>query len=186
MCSFYDAPSAFDNFLWKGIILTLLEICDIMVLPIEKAGSVSHERRVMPEVVGERVPWVSVQSYRQEDQEKVARKEITYTDDLPGKMYTFFRNYSDTGAPSFLKFATSVNMTLADIESFRTEEKFDRAYRECSEIRRDYLIDNGLTKRFDSSFTKFLLSTEFRMGEEKISDEERNIQLTLEVVGNEN
>ena len=116
----------------------------------------------------------------------MARKKITYTDDLPGKMYTFFRNYSDIGAPSFLKFATSVNMTLADIESFRKEEKFDRAYRECSEIRRDYLIDNGLTKRFDSSFTKFILSTEFRMGEEKISDEERNIQLTLEVVENEN
>ena len=101
-------------------------------------------------------------------------------------MYAFFRNYSDIGAPSFLKFAASVNITLADLESFREKDKFDRAYRECSEIRRDYLIDNGLTKRFDSSFTKFILNSEFRMGEEKISDEERNIQLTLEVIENEN
>ena len=114
------------------------------------------------------------------------RKKTKYTDDLPGKMYAFFRNYSDIGAPSFLKFAASVNITLADLESFREKDKFDRAYRECSEIRRDYLIDNGLTKRFDSSFTKFILNSEFRMGEEKISDEERNIQLTLEVIENEN
>ena len=114
------------------------------------------------------------------------RKKTKYTDDLPGRMYAFFRNYSDIGAPSFLKFAASVNITLADLESFREKDKFDRAYRECSEIRRDYLIDNGLTKRFDSSFTKFILNSEFRMGEEKISDEERNIQLTLEVIENEN
>ena len=114
------------------------------------------------------------------------KKKTKYTDDLPRKMYTFFKNYSDIGAPSFLKFAASVNMTLADLESFRKKDKFDRAYRECSEIRRDYLIDNGLTKRFDSSFTKFILNSEFRMGEEKISDEERNIQLTLEVVDNAN
>ena len=114
------------------------------------------------------------------------RKKTKYTDDLPGRMYAFFRNYSDIGAPSFLKFAASVNITLADLESFREKDKFDRAYRECSEIRRDYLIDTGLTKRFDSSFTKFILNSEFRMGEEKISDEERNIQLTLEVIENEN
>ena len=157
-----------------------------MVLPIEKASSVSHEHRVMPEVVGERVPWVSVQGHRQEDQEKVARKKINYTDDLPGRMYSFFRNYSDIGAPSFLKFATSVNMTLADIESFRVKEKFDRAYRECSEIRRDYLIDNGLMKRFDSSFTKFLLSSEYGMGADRSTDGERELEVTLEVIGDEN
>ena len=112
-------------------------------------------------------------------------KKTKYTDDLPGRMYAFFRNYSDIGAPSFLKFAASIKVTLADLESFRKNKIFDRAYRECSEIRRDYLIDNGLTKRFDSSFTKFILNSEFRMGEEKISDEERNIQVTLEVVDNE-
>ena len=114
------------------------------------------------------------------------KKKTKYTTDLPRKMYTFFRGYSDIGAPSFLKFAGSINITLAELESFREEEKFDRAYRECSEIRRDYLIDNGLAKRFDSSFTKFILNSEFSMGEEKISDDEKNIQLTLEVVGNEN
>lgn len=109
-----------------------------------------------------------------------------YTSDLPRKMYTYFKSYSDPGAPSFTKFAMSIGATLNEIESYRKHKEFDRAYRECSEIRRDYLIDNGLSRRSDPSFTKFILASEFRMGEEKISDDERNIQLTLEVVGNEN
>ena len=109
-----------------------------------------------------------------------------YTNDLPRKMYTYFKSYSDQGAPSFLKFAMSIGITLNDIEHYRKHKEFDRSYRECSEIRRDYLIDNALAKRADSSFTKFILSSEFRMGEDKISDEEKNIQLTLEVVGSEN
>ena len=111
---------------------------------------------------------------------------VKYTENLPRKMYSFFRNYSDSGVPSFTKFAISIGVTLKDIESFRINEAFDSAYRECSEIRRDYLIDNGLSKRLDSSLTKFILASEFRMGEEKISDEERNIQVTLEVRDSEN
>ena len=109
-----------------------------------------------------------------------------YSQDLPRKMYTYFRSYQDTGAPSFTKFAMSIGATLSDIESYRLHKEFDRAYRECSEIRRDYLIDNGLTRRCDPSFTKFILASEFRMGEDKISDDDRNIQLTLEVIDNEN
>ena len=114
------------------------------------------------------------------------KKHSIYTKDLPRRLYTFFKDYDGPGVPSFSKFARSIGATLIEIERYRKHYEFDRAYRECSEIRRDYLIDNGLTKRFDSSFTKFILSTEFRMGEEKISDDERNIQLTLEVVENEN
>ena len=113
------------------------------------------------------------------------KKRKTYTKDLPRKMYTYFIGYSDAGAPSFIKFAISIGATLDDINHYRKHNEFDRAYRECSEIRRDYLIDNGLAKRIDSSFAKFVLSSEFKMGEEKISDEERNIQVTLEVVDNE-
>ena len=113
------------------------------------------------------------------------RKKGRYTKDLPRKMYTYFRGYSDAGAPSFTKFAMSIGATLDDIEGYRKHTEFDRAYRECSEIRRDYLIDNGLTKRTDSSFTKFVLASEFRMGEEKAGDEDRNIEVTLEVIGNE-
>ena len=75
-------------------------------------------------------------------------------------MYTFFVGYSGVGAPSFTKFGVSAGLTLEDIERFRRYDEFERAYRECSEIRRDYLIDCGLTKRFDASFVKFVLQLE--------------------------
>ena len=67
---------------------------------------------------------------------------------------------------------------MRDIERFRTHAKFDEAYRECNEIRRDYLIDNALSKRFDSSFTKFLISLEYP----EITDGESKLEVTLEVL----
>ena len=86
-----------------------------------------------------------------------------YATDMPRQLYTFFTSYSDTGAPSIAKFARSIGATVAEVESFRRHREFERAYRECSEIRRDYLIDNALCKRFDSSLVKFLLTYEFGM-----------------------
>ena len=94
-------------------------------------------------------------------------------------MYGYFNAYGELGAPSFSKFARSIGATLSDIESFRKKEEFDRAYRECSEIRRDYLIDNALTKRFDSSFTKFLISLEY--GESEGASADGELTLKLEV-----
>lgn len=110
------------------------------------------------------------------------KKKIEYSCDMPRLLYTFFISHSDTAsAPSFDKFARSIGATLADIERFREKREFDRAWRECSEIRRDYLIDAALTRRFDPSLVKFLLSTEFGMGEE---DEEGNnsVEFTLRVL----
>ena len=78
------------------------------------------------------------------------KKKIEYSCDMPRLLYTFFISHSDTAsAPSFDKFARSIGATLADIERFREKREFDRAWRECSEIRRDYLIDAALTRRFD-------------------------------------
>ena len=108
------------------------------------------------------------------------KKGRKYTNDLPLRMYTFFRSYSDVGAPSIAKFAGSIGATVADVESFRRHREFERAYRECSEIRRDYLIDNALCKRFDSSLTKFLLSTEFGMEEE--ADDGGRLEVKVEVI----
>ena len=89
------------------------------------------------------------------------KRKIKYTANLPRSIYTFFISYSDPGAPSFEKFARSIGVTLEDIEHFRRHSEFDRAFRECNEIRRDYLIDGALAKRLDSSFTKYLLELEF-------------------------
>ncbi len=97
-------------------------------------------------------------------------------------MYTYFHSYCDTGAPSFSKFARSIGITLDELEGLRRHKKFDEAYRECGEIRRDYLIDNALTKRHDPSFVKFLLISEFGMGENTAPDGDRVMSVTLEVI----
>ncbi len=85
---------------------------------------------------------------------------------MPHLLYSFFTGFSDFGAPSFSKFARSVGATIEDLQHWRRHKEFDRAYRECSEIRRDYLIDCALCRRCDASLTKFLLSTEFGMDNE--------------------
>ena len=105
-----------------------------------------------------------------------------YHSGLPHIIYTYFVTYQDTsGAPSFAKFAKSKGLTVADIEKFRKHKRFEAAYRECCEIRRDYLIDNALTRRFDPSFVKFLLNGEYEMGSEEKSSAS-SLSVTLEVV----
>ena len=100
--------------------------------------------------------------------------------EITRKMYIFFRDFADSGAPGFGKFARSIGVTLEELKTWRSDEEFDKAWRECNEIRRDYLIDNALTRRHDPSFTKFLLTAEFGMGEEDGDD--HTLELRLEVV----
>ena len=104
---------------------------------------------------------------------------MKYSKDLPRKMYLYFTGYSDSiGAPSFQKFARSIGATTAELQAFRKRPHFDRAWRECLEIRRDYLIDSALSRRFDPSFTKFLLSE----GEGDGGDEGAKLSVLLEVI----
>ena len=105
--------------------------------------------------------------------------KAVYKKEYPRAMYLFFSAYSGEGIPSFRKFAASIGATAEDIKCFRDHREFDRAYRECSEIRRDYLIDNALAKRFDPSFTKFLLSTEYQAEGDEADD---SIDVRVEVV----
>ncbi len=105
------------------------------------------------------------------------RKKAKYTPDLSGRMYHFFLGYSEAGVPSFDKFAASIGVTLCDLQRFRKHKSFDLSYRECQEIRRDYLIDGALQRRFDPSFSKFLISLEDEMTEK----EENELVLRLEV-----
>ncbi len=97
-------------------------------------------------------------------------------------LYTYFVKYSEGGAPSFLKFARSVGVTLAELDRWRDHKEFDRAYRECSEIRRDYLIDSALTRKFDPSLVKYLLSSEYD-SEDALARSPSDIKVTLEVIG---
>jgi hypothetical protein len=107
------------------------------------------------------------------------KKKFKYQKDLPRRMYSFFLGYSEPGAPSFSKFARSIGATLEEITEMRSKEEFDRAWRECNEIRRDYLIDQALSKRHDASFSKFLITLEYTDGENASANEDFN--LTLEV-----
>ena len=84
---------------------------------------------------------------------------------LANEMIAFFEGFSESfGAPSFEKFARVKGISLSALKEFRRYKRFDMAYRECSEIRRDYLIDNALTKRFDPTFVRHLLSDESEDG----------------------
>ena len=113
---------------------------------------------------------------------EMEKKKRNYSPDLPRRLYSFFVGYAEQpGAPSFSKFARSIGATSADLQAFRKHKEFERAYNECNEIRRDYLIDNALCKRFDGSVTKFLLSAEFGMGEKSENDIDNSFDFTLEV-----
>ena len=106
------------------------------------------------------------------------KRKAKYDDGLCGKMYHFFLRYDDRGLPSFTKFAISVGLSTEDIRRFRKNPRFEAAYRECQEIRRDYLIDRALDKRFDGSFTKFLISCE---SENESSDDAGDFSINLTV-----
>ena len=71
-------------------------------------------------------------------------------------------------------------MTLEDLTAFRKNRTFDKAWRDCIEIRRDYLIDAALAKRADPSFVKFLLSDEAGYSEPS-SAEANTISVTVTV-----
>lgn len=113
---------------------------------------------------------------------KEKRRSARYTDDLPRAMYTYFAGYSDTGIPSFAKFARTRGITLEELETFRSRRVFAMAYKECLQIRKDLLIDGGLSKKLDPSTVKFLLSSEYGMDKDAPEASENEIRFTLEVV----
>ena len=118
--------------------------------------------------------------------ERTLKKKHKYQSDMPRRLYSFFLNTAESGnLPSFEKFARSIGVTLEEIEQMRSHKKFDMAYREAGEIRRDYLIEAALMRRYDPSFTKFLLSYEYGMDEKAREKEDTGIEVTLKVLENE-
>lgn len=109
------------------------------------------------------------------------KRHTEYSDELPNRLYVFFVSYGDgDGVPSFTKFARSIGATTEEVEKFRSHTEFERAYRECNEIRRDYLTDAALNKRYDPSFVKFLLSAEYGVGDKKeASDNELKVSIEV-------
>ena len=95
-------------------------------------------------------------------------------------MYSYFVSTANdcSSVPSFSKFARSIGTTLEELESYRKHGEFDRAWRDCIEIRRDYLTDCALTRRYDPSFVKFLLDFE---AEAELSEKDDGFALTVKV-----
>ena len=104
-----------------------------------------------------------------------------YDRELPKRLYSYFVNtVTDcSSVPSFSKFARSIGATLEDLESYRSHSEFDRAWRDCIEIRRDYLTDCALTRRYDPSFVKFLLGLELDTVSE--GEEDKTLAVTVKV-----
>lgn len=108
------------------------------------------------------------------------KKKKKYDAGLPERMYEYFRGFDEaSGAPSFGKFAASEGLTTAELCALRRYRHFDEAYLECREIRRDFLIDRALSRRFDPSFVKHLLGLEYGEAEERGEDK---LTVTVEVV----
>ena len=97
---------------------------------------------------------------------------------MPRELYIFFKNYDGEGIPSFTKFAKVHGLTTEELASFRRYKRFDQAWRECLEMRRDMLVDRALCRKFDGSVTKFLLSEVEAVGEAQ----ESHILFNLKVV----
>lgn len=104
-------------------------------------------------------------------------KDSASREKLARRMLRFFTEFDGEGAPSFEKFARVSGYRVSVLTACREDETFDRVYRECNEIRRDYLIDQALCRRYDPSFVKFLLTEE-----SEPSADAGNLALTLEVV----
>ena len=109
----------------------------------------------------------------------MARKKSKYHEHLPEVMKQYFSEYAGSGLPSFGKFAVMAEMTLDELLAMRRYPEFEDAYNECKSIRRDYLIDRALEKRFDGSFAKFLISLE---NEDDEAEDRGEFQIRLEVM----
>ena len=107
-----------------------------------------------------------------------AKTKIKYTAELCDAMVKFFAEYDGVGAPSFGKFAAVIGVSLKVLEGFCRHKRFALAWRECAEIRREFLIDRALERRFDPSFVKFLLSKEW---EDEVTDDSPEFTLRVEV-----
>ena len=106
-------------------------------------------------------------------------KEKEKLKQLRRSLIDYFANYNGTdGAPSLAKFRRGHGISYSDFEKFKDRQDFRDVLKECSEFRRDYLIDCGLTKRFDASFVKFVLQLE----DESVGDDVSAPVISFEVV----
>lgn len=104
---------------------------------------------------------------------------MPYSQCFERQMLQYFQD--NTGAfPTFAEFAKTVAVSVADLNRWRREEpSFAAVWEECVELQKSHLIRGALTKQYDPSTCKYLLSEVFGLGEES---QDTGFSVTIEVV----
>ena len=107
-----------------------------------------------------------------------------YESTLPQRMLSYFSSCEGNSLPSFAKFAAASGYSCAQLRSFCQEsEDFAQAYEECRARLADMIAEGALTKRYDSSFAKFLLSDGlFARGFDSDNDNSEEFKITITVI----
>ena len=95
-------------------------------------------------------------------------------------MLTYFSDESCGEFPTFSSFATHIGVTMQEMRQWQREHpSFAAVWEECRERQKSALIRGALSKKYDSSTAKYLLSAMFGLGEEKSA---QTFSVTVEVV----
>lgn len=124
-----------------------------------------------------------------------------YCDDIMAHFSKMRKNKKGSlvGAPSFVSFAETLGVPISQIEKWRREHvDFDKACEDACELLRQLLMDAALSGTVNVTAAKFILSSEFGMGNsspkrgevtEGISDADRalmeNLARRLGIDGND-
>ncbi len=93
-------------------------------------------------------------------------------------MINYFKEEKEV-LPSFVRFALSLGCDLATLQKWRKKPVFERAYRHCEDILCDRIILGAMQKRFDSSFSKFLLERKLGFDQEDTTCEALGVRFAL-------
>ncbi len=105
---------------------------------------------------------------------------LEYDPSLERQMLSYFGGQADGEYPTFSDFAKRIGVSYADLVEWRdAEPRFRTVWEECRERQKNRLILGALMRKFDPTFTKFLLCHEFGFDEENIKEDFR---VTVEVV----
>ena len=105
---------------------------------------------------------------------------MPYSQCFERQMLTYFSDESSGGFPTFSSFAIHIGVTMSELRSWQKEHpSFAAAWEECRERQKSLLIRGALSKKYDSSTAKYLLSAMFGLGEEESA---QTFSVTVEVV----
>ena len=107
---------------------------------------------------------------------------MQYEKNMGKRMIAYFTAEGEV-LPSFVRFAHLIGADTETLALWRRRyPAFERAYRECREILCDRIVYGAMHKRFDPSFSKFLLTARFGWAEKEEDGEDREFALRIRVL----